>query len=261
MCCRSHMARREKRHVVVARGTCTGPGSSAGATGDAPSWPRATGGFLSATFPDAFTGAWHQIARDVDVVLSPELSLHMSEARFQQRPNQWAHIWPTSLALSRWVLEQAPASLPASSCEIGCGTALVSLTLAHRGVIAVGTDREPRALLLATHNARRNELNGFSTSIFDWTETGGVAGMLLVASDVLYEPLSGERVLAMLGEGGLVTPGGRLLLGAPVRRSERMDTVVTALREMGWQDVEEVRGVAWDGQLDDVAVHVLTRPG
>ncbi len=87
--------------------------------------------------------------RTVDVELTAQLSFAIREALHQPRPSQWTRIWPTAVAMSRWLLDQPAAALAASAKELGCGVGLVGLTLAHMGLRVEGTDREVLALAFA----------------------------------------------------------------------------------------------------------------
>lgn len=184
----------------------------------------------------------------------------MLEVLGQPRPNHWSRVWPTSVAISRWLLEQTAGSLPSSATELGCGMGLVSMTLAHLGLITQGTDREPIALAFALKNALRNNLVGFSASRLEWSEGAGVPTSLLVASDIIYEAGAPELLFNLVETGGLLSPGGRLLLGVPHARTELLDTFVNQLRLGGYTHSEQSRVVDWEGREEAIDVHVLMRP-
>lgn len=199
-------------------------------------------------------------SRSISVELRADLVFQMLEVLAQPRPNHWARVWPTSVAMSRWLLEQPVGSLPLSATELGCGMGLVSMTLAHLGLITEGTDREPIALAFALKNALRNGLPGFSASQLDWSDGKGVPTSLLVASDVIYEAGAPALLFALVETGGLLSPGGRLLLGGPQARTELLDTFINQLQLGGYSHHEEARVVAWEGRDEPIDLHVLIRP-
>ena len=199
-------------------------------------------------------------SRILDVRLTSALSFRMQEALFQNRPNHWSRIWPSSVALSRWLLEQVQGSLPASAKELGCGMGLVSMTLAHLGIRTEGTDREPTALAFAISNAERNALQGFSARYMDWSEPGGEGTLLMVAADILYEQDAPARVFALLQTAGLLLPMGRLLIGGPRARQAPLAELVCLLLDEGYAHTEEMRTVDWEGRIEEIDIHVLTRP-
>ena len=194
------------------------------------------------------------------MTLTAELSFQMLEVLFQNRPNHWSRIWPSSLALSRWLLEQLQGSLPESAKELGCGMGLVSMTLAHLGIRTEGTDREPIALAFAARNAERNALEGFSATYLDWSEPEGEATQLVVAADILYEQEAPALVFALLQTAGLLLPLGRLLIGGPRLRPAPLTELVCRLEDQGYSHSEEMRLVDWEGRTEEIDVHVLTRP-
>lgn len=199
-------------------------------------------------------------SRTISVELRADLVFQMLEVLGQARPSHWSRVWPTSVAMSRWLLDQRVGSLPSSATELGCGMGLVSMTLAHLGLITEGTDREPLALVFALKNALLNRLAGFSASRLEWSESKGVPTSLLVASDVVYEAGAPELLFALVETDGLLSPGGRLLLGVPQARTELLDTFVNRLQLGGYSHSEEASVVDWEGRDEAIDVHVLTRP-
>ena len=198
--------------------------------------------------------------RTVAVELTPGLSFQIREALFQRRPSQWSRIWPTSVALSRWLLEQSPESLAPSAKELGCGVGLVGMTLAHMGLQVEGTDREPIALAFAAGNAARNGLTGYSVSHLDWGEPQGLPSGLLVASDVLYEREALGRLFELLLSSGLLLPGGQLILGGPNSRPELLQQLVAMLNAEGYQHRVATRSVEWEGRTEEIGIHILLSP-
>ena len=200
-------------------------------------------------------------SRTISVELRDGLIFQMLEVLAQPRPSHWARVWPTSVAISRWLLEQPIGSLPLSATELGCGMGLVSMTLAHLGLITEGTDREPIAIAFALKNALLNGLVGFSSSKLEWSDGEGIPTSLLVASDIVYEAGAPELLFALIETDGLLSPGGRLLLGVPQARTELLDTFVNRLQLGGYSHSEEARVVDWEGRDEKIDVHVLMRPG
>lgn len=199
-------------------------------------------------------------SRTLSVAVSEALTFQMHEVLAQPRPNHWSRVWPTSVAMSGWLLDQAIGSLPLSALELGCGMGLVSMTLAHLGLRIEGTDREPVALAFALKNAARNALTGFSASLLDWGGDTGTPTQLLVASDIVYEESAPERLFTLMQTSGLLAPGGRLLLGVPHARTELLDALVARLQDHGYTHLLEARVVPWEGRDEAIDLHVLMRP-
>lgn len=197
--------------------------------------------------------------REVAVDLTPTLSFRMLEVRCAPSGEHWSHVWPTSIALSRWLLAKPQAWLPTTAVEIGCGLGLVSVTLAHLGVAIEGTDRESDALLLTEENGARNSVRGLTTGHLDWSEPDGVGTSFLVAADVLYEPQAPALLLGLIHAGALLNPLGALVIAGPRRRHELLDEFLATLRRESYTHDHEDVTVEWDGRTDVIAIHSLRR--
>jgi predicted nicotinamide N-methyase len=213
------------------------------------------------TVPDARTvsrvlAEYH--TRTTPIELTPELTLAMTEAHHTPRHSHWSRLWPSSIGLARWLL--AEDTLPTHSTELGCGLGLVSLALAHRGVLAEGTDRVAHALAFAAHNAAQNELTGFSTRLLDWSEPSGTPRTLIVGADLVYEPESPARLFDVVETSGLLVPGGRLVLSGPHRRRDLAGDLIRRLVVEGYRHTESDAVVNWEGGVERIDVHVLWRP-
>lgn len=202
----------------------------------------------------------HVHSRTVQVDLGKDLTFHMAEALFQHRPSHWARVWPSSLALSRWLLDQLPADLPHCAMELGCGVGLVSMTLAHLGVQTQATDRVPRALSFALANAADNDVAGLTASHLDWSEPVGAPVEFLAASDLLYEEGAPAMLFALVQTFGLLAPHGALLVGGPCARATPLNELVGLLRDVGYSHAHEIRSVEWESRTEDIDVHLLRRP-
>lgn len=164
--------------------------------------------------------------------------------------------------MSRWLLDQPRLSLPTAALELGCGMGLVSLTAAHLGLLIEGTDRQEIAVDFSARNATRNELSGFRSSQLEWSTRGPahLASQLLLASDVLYEPEAAQPLFELIQTGGLLAPGGMLVLAVPRERRELVDLFVARLRALGYRHRLDPRGVEWEGEDRFIDIHMLSRP-
>ena len=80
----------------------------------------------------------------------------LDESAFEQEEYlpYWAELWPSGLALARWL-----AGRRFEGCrviELGCGLALPSIVAAARGGRVLATDWSADAVAMATLNAHRN---------------------------------------------------------------------------------------------------------
>jgi len=126
----------------------------------------------------------------------------------------WAELWPSALALARFVGGRA---LRGARClEIGCGLGLPSLAAVVAGGRVTATDWAADSIAMTLENARRNGLTLEALQV-SWTEPAPLLARapwdIVLASDVLYEPRNGEALLPLLprlidkGEIWLADPG------------------------------------------------------
>lgn len=200
--------------------------------------------------------------REVTVALTPALSFRMLGFRAPERGAHWARVWPSSIALSRWLLERPSGWLADSAIELGCGLGLVSMTLAHLDVRVEATDRESSALLLVEENAELNGLPGVTTGLLDWEKPSTPGTSLLVSADALYEETSPPLLFTLIHREGLLLPGGTLVLADPRRRHQHLDELIGWLQDEAYahEEIEDLT-VDWEGSKDVIAIHVLRRPG
>jgi predicted nicotinamide N-methyase len=142
--------------------------------------------------------------------------IDVSEFNVDERLPYWAALWPSARALARWLLERGEPP-PGPVLELGCGVALPSLALRHRGVDVLATDYYEDALAFAAANAQRNGLSPLRTRLLDWRDPPPDLGRFatVVAADVLYERRNAEALRWLLP--AVAAPGARVLVADPGR--------------------------------------------
>lgn len=195
----------------------------------------------------------------MQVELTPAVTFQLLEAVAQPRPNHWSRVWPTALAMSRWLLEQPAATLPLEAFELGCGMGLVSVTAAHLGLVTRGTDREPLAIALTLENGERNGVTGLTTSLLEWSDAITTSTTLLLASDLVYEPSSPDALFALAHTAGLLAPSGLLVMAGPTSRAELTNALVGRFIAAGYGHACQTRRVEWEGFVETVELHTLRR--
>ena len=198
--------------------------------------------------------------RELFVELTPELQFRVLEVRHPPRGAYWSKIWPTSVAVSQWLLARPRKWFPQTAIEIGCGLGLVSLTLAHLNVVIEGTDREPQALLLTEEAGAFNSLSGLTTGALEWSSEPGPATSLLVGADVMYERSSPQALFSLIHSSGLLASRGVLVLGTPRRRHTYLDSLVDQLKRVGYQHEVTESKTQWKGKTEGIDIHCLRRP-
>jgi predicted nicotinamide N-methyase len=125
----------------------------------------------------------------------------------------WAELWPSGVALARFVAQLDLRGLRV--LELGCGLGLPSLAAALRGANVLATDWAADAVELLRHNGERNGAVVRAARIrWDEPEPLLLAAPwdLVLGADLLYEARNAEQLAALLPR-----LGGQVLLAEPGR--------------------------------------------
>jgi predicted nicotinamide N-methyase len=156
--------------------------------------------------------------RDLALLRPRDAEALLDEHAFEQEEYlpYWAELWPSSLALARFVGGRALHA--ARTLELGCGLGLPSLAAAAAGGRVLATDWSPESVAMTARNAERNGL-AVETLRCSWTAPEPLLARgpwdLVLASDVLYERRNGETLLPLLPR--LLAPRGEVWLAEPGR--------------------------------------------
>src|ERR671910_151779 len=118
-----------------------------------------------------------------------------------ERLPYWAELWPSAVALARFLSERDLGGTRV--IELGCGVGLPTVVALSRGARVLATDHNEAALDFATHNASANVGREPETALLDWFSPDALRALDLVSpADVLYErrntPASGAPVPKLL---------------------------------------------------------------
>ena len=181
----------------------------------------------------------------------------------------WAEVWPSSLALGRWILEVAgddesdsdptfgPPPNSGEVLELGCGLGLLGICLARAGWQVKATDFVEDALIFASHNAANNGSSGrFRVAYLDWRRPVGSPVRCIVGADLVYEKSNHRPLDNLLRQ--LLLPGGRFLLADPRRPAARYFCQI--LIEQDYRHSVQTREVRWKSTAHQVHIHVFDKP-
>ncbi|MFM2206439.1 MAG: hypothetical protein RL213_414 [Bacteroidota bacterium] len=171
-----------------------------------------------------------------------------------ERIPYWAEIWPSAIALSRFLSENTGLTAGKNICEIGCGLGLPGIVAGKSAEHVVLSDYLPEPLRLAAHNWSLNHSTPCETRLLDWrTDTPAVPFDAVIASDVAYERRMFEPLLAALRR--LIAPGGTAILSEPDRHFAR--DFFNSLESHGWKVRRETKSVERNGIVYRVNIHIL----
>ncbi len=187
---------------------------------------------------------------------------HQESVRFPY----WAEIWPSSIALGSWFLENSVevadhllSDLARSQgvLELGCGLGLLGICIARAGWQVTATDFVEDALIFSAHNAARNGASArHRVSYLDWRRPVGAPVRCIVGADLVYERANHQILINLLRQ--LLLPGGRFILGDPRRPMARH--FCRLLVDQGYVHRLQSRQVCWKSTSHQVHIHVFDKP-
>lgn len=151
----------------------------------------------------------------LSVLRPPDADALIDETAFDEEEflPYWAELWPSGLALARYVSELDIAGRRV--LELGCGLGLPSLAAALRGADVLATDWAEDAIELLRLNAERNG-TPLRVARVRWSEPEPLLGAapwdLVLGADLLYEERNADQLAALLPR-----LGGEMLLAEPGR--------------------------------------------
>jgi predicted nicotinamide N-methyase len=173
-----------------------------------------------------------------------------------ERLPYWAELWPSAIALARYLTRENLAGKHV--IELGCGVGLPTVVALARGAEVLAADVYEAALAFATHNARANLGREPQTALLDWhapeAERLGTFERVF-AADVLYERRNASALADLVP--GLLAPGGEALFADPRRKDAPL--FLELIEERGFRASTGSVVVDQGGRSIEVLMHRLRR--
>jgi len=184
---------------------------------------------------------------------SAEALLDEKDFEREERLPYWAELWPSAIALARYLSREDLSGRRA--IELGCGVGLPTVVALSRGGEVLATDHYEAALDFTVYNARSNLDRTPRTALLDWRTPERLGSFdLVLAADVLYERRNAP-VLADLVPGLLAPRVGEAIFADP--RREGAPSFLGLMEERGFRTTTEDMLVEQGGREVRVLVHRL----
>jgi predicted nicotinamide N-methyase len=173
-----------------------------------------------------------------------------------ERLPYWAELWPSAIALARYLSHEDLAGKRA--IELGCGVGLPAVVALARGAKALATDHYEVALAFTLYNARTNLSREPETALLDWhaPEVQSIGTFdLVLAADVLYEHRNAPALANLAPK--LLARGGEALFADPRRKDAPL--FLELMEKRGFENTTEEMMVEQGGREVRVLVHRLRR--
>lgn len=128
----------------------------------------------------------------------------------------WAKVWPASIALSRFIVEEPHFASQKNVMEIAAGLGLPSLAAAAYANSVMCTDMIADAVDIINHSIKLNGLNHVNAMQLDWNESDLKLNTdVVLMSDVNYNPADFPRLIRFIQS--ILTVKTTILLSTPQR--------------------------------------------
>ncbi|MFA7468665.1 MAG: methyltransferase [Desulfotomaculaceae bacterium] len=153
--------------------------------------------------------------RQVSLLLVKDIEKLITDPGDEDQVPCWADIWPAARGAAHWIWEHLRFDGD-ELIELGAGLGLPGIVCGLKGARVTFSDFNPLALELAAANAKRNDLNVFSTLQADWrTYQPPKKYNWVLGSDIFYDPKLNVHLLQLMPK--LIAPGGYVLAAHPGR--------------------------------------------
>lgn len=111
----------------------------------------------------------------------------------------WAKVWPASIALTRFILEESHFVKDKAVMEIAAGLGLPSLAAAGHATSVLCTDAVADAVDMINISVQLNNLNNIQALQVDWNNPDFKTGTdVMLMSDVNYNPADFPQLLRFI---------------------------------------------------------------
>lgn len=171
-----------------------------------------------------------------------------------ERLPYWAEIWPSAIALSRFIFKNPNLFRKRRILELGCGLGLTSMAIMlQQPEFFICSDYEAQALELARENFILNGIELPCFQLLDWRDPLLQDNFdVIIASDILYETRFFQPLLRLFKNYSV--PRGLIIIAEPNRSIAR--DFFTALKERGYYFSFVCETVEQD--LKTIAVSIYT---
>jgi predicted nicotinamide N-methyase len=150
-----------------------------------------------------------------------------------ERLPYWTELWPSGVALARWLATRKKQIANQRCLDLGCGLGFTALVGQWLGARVVAVDYEEDALRFAAQNANINQVTQPLWTLMDWRRPAVRFQSMdrIWGGDIMYEKRFVAPVLRFLRHA--LAPRGLVWLAEPGRGI--YDAFLRACHNEGWQ--------------------------
>lgn len=164
----------------------------------------------------------------------------------------WAKLWPSSIALSEFILQHPAFVAGRQVLEVAAGLGLPSLVSAHTAAKVHCTDMDADAMEMAAASAAAAQLTNLHCEVLNWNDIpANLHADTLLLSDVNYEPEAFDSLMNLLTH--FLHHGTTIVISTPERLMAK--PFIESL--LVWTVLHERMQVFYEGQWHDISVLLL----
>ncbi len=169
----------------------------------------------------------------------------------------WGELWPSSIALSRFIVKNSELFQEKNILELGCGLGLTSIVIMQQNPASLlCTDYENNALVLARKNFQQNKIKEPYFKWLDWRNPQlNEKYELIIASDVLYEERFFQPLLNLFNN--YIENNGHIIIAEPNRKMAI--TFFEKLKSYGYQYTIHFEQVDQNGKVIIVSIYLIQK--
>ena len=166
----------------------------------------------------------------------------------------WGKLWPSSIALSRFIVNHPQYIENKKLAELGAGLGLPSLVAARYADSVLCSDHDAEAVTIVERSALHNRLRNLETMVMDWHHLPEhFEADVLLLSDVNYEPSGFGHLLQLVNT--FLGKDTTVLISTPQRLMAK-EFIAPLLPNTIHQEENHVE---WHGQQVMITVLVLSQ--
>ncbi len=170
----------------------------------------------------------------------------------------WAELWPASLGLSRYLLNNRDLLQGRSGLELGAGIGLAGIVARLAGAKLLQTDYVEGALQFIRVNSLRNGLSEPRLLLADWRQFPLVEKFdFILGADILYEKTLHRDLAGIMANS--IKPDGLVLLADPGR--DYALQFVLELTDRGWLVKQSRVPVIYENNTHQIDIYQLRLGG
>jgi predicted nicotinamide N-methyase len=127
----------------------------------------------------------------------------------------WTRLWPSSIALTRYIRTHAGMLVGRQVLELGAGLGLPSFAAAAFSKQVIVTDHIPESIEWMDNNIRKQGLRNVRAALADWTSEPKLKAEVVMMSDVSYDPERFDELMEMIHH--YLDEGSQLIIAIPER--------------------------------------------